>query len=163
MLITDQQKQTNYLSDEEYKSVFSHTPRLCVDLITVTNNGFLLTKRMIDPFKGLWHFPGGRVLYKEPINKAIKRIAKAEIGLEVENKGLVGIYEITEDGPFVHSITVVFFVKPIGGKIEGSWQGKEIAAYKEIPKEVHPYQKTFLEDHWKEIIDYADYRPTKMD
>ena len=144
-------KMKKRLSDEEYKFVFTNTPRLCIDLIILTDHGFLLAKRQIPPFEGLWHFPGGRVFYKESLDEAIQRIAKTETGLNVKKEGLVGLFEILEDGPFIHSVPAVFSARTTGGKVMGNWQGKEVTAFKEIPEKIHPYHKKFLEDHWKEI------------
>ena len=67
---------------KEFLSIYRKVPRLCVDLVVKNKNGVLLTKRDIKPSKGMWHIPGGTILYDESVKDAIKRVAKEETGLK---------------------------------------------------------------------------------
>lgn len=142
------------LTDEEYRFVYSRTPRLCIDLLIVFRGGVVLVKREIPPYAGLWHLPGGRMLYKESIDEAIARIAKAEANLEVniKEKKLIGYMEFQNDGEFVHSVSIVFRVEAISEDMKGSEQGRTIEVFKELPEETHPIQRPFLKNIWKEIV-----------
>ncbi|MEK7174229.1 MAG: NUDIX domain-containing protein [Patescibacteria group bacterium] len=144
-------KEPRRLSDEEYRFTYSRAPRICVDLIVHKENSFLLTKRAIEPFKGLWHFPGGRIFYKESVDEAIARISEAEVGLTVKNKELLGYLEVLEDGKYVHSVSMVFLVQFDSGEIRGSLQAQEVKIFEEIPEDTHPVHEEFLRTHWSYI------------
>lgn len=82
---------------EEFKSIYSKVPRLCVDIVIKTDRGILMTLRDIEPYKDLWHIPGGTVLYSETIEEAVKRIARQELGIEVEVLNLIGYVELPSE------------------------------------------------------------------
>ncbi|MBT3323970.1 NUDIX domain-containing protein [archaeon] len=64
------------------------------DLIIETENGVVLVKRKIAPYKDVWALPGLRMFKGESINDVLKRIAKKEINLEIDtnNKIFLGQY-----------------------------------------------------------------------
>ncbi|MBI2057057.1 NUDIX hydrolase [Candidatus Pacearchaeota archaeon] len=72
------------ISQKKFSWIYSQVPRLCVEVILKTKDGVLLTKRLIPPSKGRWHFPGSGVLFGETLKQAVKRTAKEEINLNVE-------------------------------------------------------------------------------
>lgn len=89
---------TDYsLTDEEFKDIYSKVPRLCVEIIIKTDQGVLMTLRDIEPYKNFWHIPGGTVLYGESVDGATKRVAKKELGIEVEIIDLAGYAEYSSD------------------------------------------------------------------
>src|SRR5947209_559433 len=49
--------------------------------------------RDIPPNVGAWHIPGGTVLFGEPVVEAVGRVARDELGLEVEVGALLGYIE----------------------------------------------------------------------
>ncbi len=46
-----------YLPFEEFQEIYSKVPRLCVEVVLRSDEGIMLTKRTINPWKGMWHFP----------------------------------------------------------------------------------------------------------
>ena len=86
---------------EEYKQIYSRVPRFCVDLIIQTKDGVILTKRDIEPYRGMWHLPGGTLLLRESINSAAKRIAKDEVGIKIKVEKQLGLMEFTKFLPKV--------------------------------------------------------------
>jgi len=83
-----------WLPKAEFDSIFSRVARLCVEVvITAPERGVLLTRRDIPPNIGAWHIPGGTVLFGEPLVQAVKRVARAELGLEVAPGELLGYIE----------------------------------------------------------------------
>ena len=73
-------------SYEEFKQVYSKVPRLCVDLIIQDPKGqVLLLRREEEPSVGMWHLPGGTVLFRE------------EVGVAVRVEGLVGFIEFLNE------------------------------------------------------------------
>jgi len=61
-------------------------------IIKYGDEGILIVKRSIAPYKGQWALPGLRMYKPENINDALKRIAKNELGLTVnpDKKILLG-------------------------------------------------------------------------
>lgn len=130
----------------EFVKIYSKVPRLCVDLLINSDDGFLLTLRDIDPGKGQWHLPGGTVLMGESIEDAIERIAMEETSLEVGDPQHIGILEFNEnENPFFHTVSMVFEVEIISGTPKGSEQGKQFRFFEDPPENMIQEQKIFLE------------------
>lgn len=105
----------SWLSESDYNFIYSRAPRVCVDLVIKTYSGVHLIKREIQPYKGKWHLPGGRIRFRESIETAIQRIAKAEIGMKVRTECVLGVMEFPreqQNGNKRHSISIAFLVKP---------------------------------------------------
>ena len=95
------------------------TPKLTVDGIILDNNKVLLIKRKNAPFKGKWALPGGFVDYNEKVEDAIIREIKEETGVNVDIKELIGVYSDPKRDPRGHTVSVVFLLEIISGKIKG--------------------------------------------
>jgi ADP-ribose pyrophosphatase YjhB (NUDIX family) len=137
-----------YLSKQDYNFIYSKVPRLCVDLVLRNKNGeILLSKRDIEPCKGSWHLPGGRVQLGENLNDAANRIAQAEIGAKIGIKGQLGICEFfsekNKDGLKTHSVSIVLEADTIGSP-KALDQSSEIKFFKKIPEKMVPEQRDFL-------------------
>ena len=135
-------------SPEEFKTIYSKVPRLCVDLIIKTLEGIVLTLRDIAPYKGKWHFPGGTVLYGEKVTDTIRRIAKEEIGVSVNVEKLLGYIEYPseeKDRGFGYTITMAFLCSSAGTEMKPNEQASAIKAFKELPDNMIEEQKAFLQ------------------
>jgi len=53
----------------------------------------LLTRRSIEPFRGQWVMPGGKVDHGETLLQALHREVREEVGIEVHIAGLLDVYE----------------------------------------------------------------------
>jgi len=127
-------------------AIYHKVPRAAIDVVINSKDGILLTKRAIPPFKGMWHIPGGTILFKEPILHAIDRIVEDELGVKVKIIKHLGVIEYFEnDGR--HTISNAYLAEIKGGKPKGSKQGKEIAYFKKPPENCIPFQKKFLENY----------------
>jgi ADP-ribose pyrophosphatase YjhB (NUDIX family) len=83
-----------WLPKPEYDWIFSRVPRLCVEVVLVhPDRGVLLALRDIPPNVGAWHIPGGTVLFGEPLDDAVRRVALDELGLHVTAGELLGYIE----------------------------------------------------------------------
>ena len=134
------------INDKEYCEIFRQVPRITVDVVVSNKKGeVLLAKRDIPPHKGSWHLPGGMVQKGEHIAQAAVRKIKMETGLKIKLLKFIGIWDspkrsitpvVFKSGNKVttHDITFVFTGKVIGGKLRGSWQGKEVKFFKKLPK-----------------------------
>lgn len=68
------------LPSKEFKYLYGKVPRLCVDVVIQSKDGVVLSKRDIPPAKGMWHIPGGTVLFGESLEKAAKESPKKKPG-----------------------------------------------------------------------------------
>ena len=140
----------SYLSDEEYDFIYSRSPRICVDLlIKNSKNEVLLTKRDIEPYKDHWHFPGGRVKFRETLWDAIRRILKIELGYEAlifpEPSGVCEFLEEEQKGQPRHSISIVHQIQlPDDVVIKLDHTAKEVRFFAQLPEPVIPPQKEYL-------------------
>lgn len=92
--MTEGTRPAGWLPKAEYDAIYSRVPRLCVEVIVVDpSRGVVLALRDIPPNEGAWHIPGGTVLFGEPLTEAVKRVARDELGLEVEVGELLGYIE----------------------------------------------------------------------
>jgi ADP-ribose pyrophosphatase YjhB (NUDIX family) len=72
--------------------VYYLNPKVVACAIPERDGAILLTRRTINPSKGLWTFPGGYVDYGETVTDAAMRETWEETGLKVDLTGLVGVY-----------------------------------------------------------------------
>jgi ADP-ribose pyrophosphatase YjhB (NUDIX family) len=135
---------------QEFLAIYRQVPRAAVDVIALSPQGFLLTKRTIPPFEGFWHIPGGTILFKEPIDHAITRIVQEELGVKVKVIKLLGIVEYFNDAGR-HTVCNGFLAQIKSGVPRGSNQGEEVKFFKKIPRNFIPEQRAFLKKHWLEI------------
>lgn len=130
---------------DEFMAIYHKVPRATVDLIISTKEGVLLTKRAIPPYKGMWHIPGGTILFSEPIKHAIDRVAQDELGVKVKIIKLLGVVEyFEEDGR--HTVSNAYLIEIGSGKLRGSKQGEEIKFFNKVPSNCIPAQKKFLKE-----------------
>ena len=100
----------------EYKS-----PKITVDGIILDEGKkrILLVKRGREPFKGKWALPGGFVEYGERTEDAIVREVLEETGLRTGVLELFGVYSDPDRDPRGHTITIVYILQIIDGRISG--------------------------------------------
>jgi ADP-ribose pyrophosphatase YjhB (NUDIX family) len=81
------------LSQKEFTEIFHKVPRLTVEVIVLSPKGILLTKRQIEPCKGMWHIPGGTVRFGEHLTDAVHRKALDELSSDVIVDKFLGYIE----------------------------------------------------------------------
>jgi 8-oxo-dGTP diphosphatase len=124
------------------------SPNLTVDGIIFRDNTILLIKRKHEPFKGKWALPGGFVEYGETTEKAVIREIFEETGMETKVKSLLGVYSDPNRDPRGHTVSVVYLLDELGGKLKGGDDASEAKFFQEnqLP------ELSF--DHEKIIKDY---------
>lgn len=135
------------LTKEEFDEIYEKVPRLCVDVVIVEEDGVVLSLRLIEPYLGKWHTPGGTVYFGETTEEAVKRVAREEAGIEVLVEKLLGIMYFPDeqrDGKRMWSISLAYQCKRLAGEYRGSSQGKEIQIFKKCPDNIVPSQGRFL-------------------
>jgi len=109
----------NYVPDELYAEFVANFPMICVDLVVEHDGGVILARRDIEPAKGRWFWPGGRLFKGEPLKQSVHRVAEQELGIDVEIVDQLGVqahFWETSDavgGPSRHTVNVVYRVMPV--------------------------------------------------
>jgi 8-oxo-dGTP diphosphatase len=94
-----------------------NSPKLTTDGAIIKDSKILLVKRKNEPFKGKWALPGGFVEYGEKVEDAVIREVKEETGLVTKIKEFIGIYSDPNRDPRGHTVTIVFLLEIIDGKL----------------------------------------------
>ncbi|HOI71903.1 MAG TPA: NUDIX hydrolase [Methanobacterium sp.] len=106
-------------------------PFLTVDaIISCSNQSVVLVKRRNDPYKGSWALPGGFVEYGETVETAVLREVKEETGLDIDLKGISGIYSKPDRDPRGHTVTICFKAQKIGGELKADSDAGDVACIK---------------------------------
>ena len=133
---------------EEFKSIYSRVPRLCVEVVILQEKKLLLIKRTIPPALGKWHTPGGTILKGENIARAVERVAKEELGISVRILQFLGIIEYTSYvNHYSQDISLAFLVE-IKRTVHTTQFNLDVHAdeynfFKEIPLNTIVEQKKF--------------------
>jgi 8-oxo-dGTP diphosphatase len=92
--------------------VFYLNPKVVSGAIVEQDGRILLTRRSIDPGRGLWTFPGGFVDFGESVTDAAVRETFEETGLKVDLTGLLNVY--TYPGA---PVIIVYAARVTGGAL----------------------------------------------
>lgn len=134
---------------KEFKEIYSKVPRLAVDVVIKTPEGIVLSRRSIEPYKNMWHIPGGTLLLGESVEEAVVRVAKEETGLDVgidKYLGYLQFNDMKENGGFGQAVSLAFLTFVEGGKIEKDGNATDIGIFKNIPKEIVDEHAKLLKD-----------------
>jgi len=125
-----------------YDEFTRYFPLATVDVIVFDKNSFILTKRAIPPYKGLWHLPGGIIRKGERLESAAKRAVKKELNIDVTLKKFIGVYE--NPVRTRHDITHCFIATTHQGNITNDFQSSSVRFFKKIPASTIPYHKIMI-------------------
>lgn len=92
--------------------VFYLNPKVVAGTIPEEHGRVLLTRRSINPGRGLWTFPGGFVDFGETVEDAAVRETFEETGLKVDLTGLQNVYSYP-GAPVI----IVYRAKVVGGTL----------------------------------------------
>jgi len=161
------------ISTSEFITVIENAPLVSVDLLVHNNKKQILVgKRVNNPAQGYWFVPGGRIRKNEPLQEAVIRLMKGELGVDHFSGSytISGIYDHFYDTcfyPINPLITSTHYVS-IGVNIELNEKDINIDVFLQqhsqhqwmFPNEimndemVHPYTKDFMEYSTYGIITY---------
>ena len=143
-----------FIPPDQFRFIFERVNCFCMDIVVANEKGVLLVKREIEPFQGKFVLPGGFVLFKEPINVALRRLALKELGVICVSHRELGHIQHIEDGPWRSTISLVFLVE-YKGQLQGCDEGEELKFFSEFGRDVQPYQREFLLRKFQEIMSLA--------
>ncbi|MBF8280809.1 MAG: nudF [Candidatus Magasanikbacteria bacterium] len=115
-------------------------PRPITDAVILNQRGdVLLLKRVQYPFIGSWVLPGGHIEYNETCEQAVLRETKEETGLTTKIVHLVGVYSGLKRDPRYATISIVYLLKIIGGRLQAEKTEAKTAKFfplKKLPKKL---------------------------
>lgn len=135
------------LAKDEFDSIYGRVPRLTVEVIILTNQGVILTKRAIPPAIGAWHIPGGTVFMGESLGAAVKRVANEELAVTVKVGQLLGTIEYPEfwQTNYGQPVGLAYLCEITDGEPTGGEQGQEVGFFTKLPQPLFPSQANMLE------------------
>jgi ADP-ribose pyrophosphatase YjhB (NUDIX family) len=92
--------------------IFYLGPKLVAGAIFEMDGEIVLVQRDIEPGYGMWTFPGGFVERGETAEAAAEREVLEECGLEIEARGIIGLYSYEGEIPAI----AVFHALVVGGE-----------------------------------------------
>jgi ADP-ribose pyrophosphatase YjhB (NUDIX family) len=135
-----------WLPKAEFDSIYRRVPRLTVEVVIAGERGVLLSLREIEPCIGLWHIPGGTVLFGEPVLAAVRRVAAHELGIEVTVGDMLGYieypshYESGLDSP----VGLAFTAEPTVALSDRPELSSQCRWFPHAPDQIHDEQREFL-------------------
>jgi len=119
--------------------VFYLNPKVVAGTIPEQDGHILLTRRAINPGRGLWTFPGGFVDFGETVTDAALRETYEETGLTVALTGLLNVYSYP-GAPVI----VVYRARVTGGTITACHENDALEWMKpaDIPWEALAFPST---------------------
>jgi len=139
------------LTREEFETIYSKVPRLCVDLIVVTPQGIVLSERVDPPAAGLWHLPGGTVYKGERLAQTAHRIAREELLLTPEDFNAppqrldVIEYDFSHEAGYTGFPVGVVYVLRTQKTPQLGRSAASLACFRTLPQNMIAEQKQFVE------------------
>lgn len=133
-----------YVSEKDFKICKSSFPLSCVDLIILNSKSeFLLVKRSISPYKNKWCLPGGIVHFGEKLDKAIERITKKELGINIKLIKEIGFFEKIFPGR--HDISHCYLAITKETEIKLDFQASKAKFFTKIPSQLGSFYIPMLQ------------------
>lgn len=94
---------------KQYGHLKSRRIRIRVSLLLLQKNHVYLLKNIINQ-REIWFLPGGSVHWGETLHDTAKREGKEELGLEIQVKKLLALFDCISPANNYHSVEAVFLV-----------------------------------------------------
>lgn len=122
----------------------------------------LLIKRKNEPFKKMWALPGGLVLHRESLDKAVARELKEEAGIDVNYLEQLYTFGLPDRDPRNQVISVSYFglVRPKDFQISAQTDAEDVGWFhiKKLPKLAFDHKK-IIEVAIKRLRGKITYEP----
>lgn len=141
-----------HVPDDLFAEFTARMPEACVEVVLDHDGGVLVAKRTNEPAKGEWFWPGSRLYKGEELDDAARRVAREELGIEVEIKELLGVYShfwetsALPGSPTRHTVNVVYRVGACDPEFEIDLdeQHSEYRFLTGAESGLHPYVERYL-------------------
>tara|TARA_B100001750_G_C15497972_1_gene595385 strand:+ start:332 stop:766 length:435 start_codon:yes stop_codon:yes gene_type:complete len=134
-------------SEELYNEFRNYFPFSTIDLLVIFEKKFLLSKRLNQPYKDMWHLPGGMIRKNEKLKDAAKRIGIEELHTIPKIEKFFGTYESIHK--FRHDISHCFIVSIDIKKIDLK-NNTNLKLFSKISSNIVPFQRSIIKNWIKE-------------
>jgi colanic acid biosynthesis protein WcaH len=142
------------IPDELFAAFLDAMPQVSVEVVLEHDGSVLLVRRTNEPAKGEWFWPGTRLYKGETFERAVRRLTREELGIEVEICSRIGVYSHfweTANLPNVgstHTVNIVYHVRPADGldELVLDDQHEEYRFVDRIEPTFHEYVKRYLDE-----------------
>jgi|WetSurMetagenome_2_1015567.scaffolds.fasta_scaffold399372_2 8-oxo-dGTP diphosphatase len=134
-------------------------PKPCAGALVTHQGQLMLTRRAIEPYRGMWDIPGGYSDFGEHPQQTARREVLEETGLIINITGLAGIwmdhYGPVEDEDLRVSTLNIYFHAVLGVDARQNQDHTEISEIgwflpEELPKEMaFPHHEAIVLEAWK--------------
>lgn len=100
-------------------------PKVSAGAIVARDGMILMTRRALNPGRGLWALPAGFMEWDERVEDAARREVREETGLDVSLERLVGVYSYPEGGV----VLVVYAASITGGTLQKDEESLELGYF----------------------------------
>ena len=143
-LLDASKTETDKIPATLYELIVDVLPIPSVEAVISKNDSLLFLRRKINPVKGEWWFPGGRIRKGETLEETLYREVKEETGLDVIESELINVYSRIFDGR--HDISIAYLCNCKGDKIILNNEHSEYRYFKRLPKSIHSYLIQVIQD-----------------
>lgn len=91
-------------------------PRIGVGAAIVRDGRLLLVRRLRAPEIGCWSFPGGKIDWMEPVETALRREIREEIGLDLGSVSLLCVTDQIDPAAGTHWVAPVYLAMQARGE-----------------------------------------------
>ncbi|MBM3329431.1 MAG: NUDIX hydrolase [Calditrichaeota bacterium] len=124
------------------------TPYLTVDAVVIDERGVLLIRRRNPPYG--WALPGGFVERGESVESAVRREAREETGLEIEDLRLIGVYSDPDRDPRFPTASVVYLCRAKGDPRSADDAAEvRFFSHKSLPDEIAFDHRRIIDDAFR--------------
>jgi colanic acid biosynthesis protein WcaH len=149
--MVNSKNEVEFIPEKLFNKIVKLLPIASAEAVIVMDKKLLLFKRSIEPGKGEWWFPGGRIHKGEAPVETLRREIKEETDLEIAGYRLINVY--SRVFPQRHDITITYLCKCKKGIVKLNDEHSEYAFFEETPENLHPFiQETLRESLWKEDL-----------
>ena len=130
-------------SEELYNEFRNYFPFSTIDLLVIFGKKFLLSKRLNQPYKNMWHLPGGIIRKNEKLIDATKRIGIEELHVVPKIEKFFGTYESIHK--FRHDISHCFIVSMDIENLDLE-NNTNLKLFSKIPQNVITFQRSIIKN-----------------
>jgi colanic acid biosynthesis protein WcaH len=144
-----------FIPEDEFATIIDAVPQVCVEVLLEGEDGILVARRTNDPASGEWFWPGGRIYKGERLTDAARRVAREELGVDVDVVDRFGVYSHFWDASSVdgadsrHTVNVVYRVRQRApdAEIVLDDQHDDYRFITGVENGLHEYVQQYLDDY----------------
>jgi colanic acid biosynthesis protein WcaH len=149
----DMEVHDEFVPEATFRTCLEHLPQVCIEVVLEREGAVLLARRTNEPARGEFFWPGGRLYKGEKPGAAAHRVAREELGIDVELQGRIGVYNHFWDTTSVegldsrHTVNLVYHARQVGDDdLDLDEQHDEVRWVEGPEPDLHEYVRQYLEE-----------------